>query len=1585
MPLKSESLLPRALAFLVLAGTVLAQQGPATGTPAFGSFGGGPFDVINLGNLNVHLAVPVIHKPGRGTDFVYNFGYDSSVWSPVTSGASQSWQYATNWGWKGVTESWEGYLTYTTFTGIPCYADGTYATFFTNWVYHDPLGNAHSFGNLQVWNDACGPQSAVGTTTDGSGYTINMSTTQGASSATATMWPRQGGKLSPPINSTSATGSHTDANGNQISFNGTSFTDTLGTTVLTLSGTAPNPVNYTYTSPAGTPASVVMSFKPYTVKTNFGCSGISEYGPTSVSLVDTIQLADGSKYSFQYEPTYGFTGDVTGRLKSVTLPTGGSITYTYSTDGTNGINCADGTPSTLVRDVSPGGDWKYVRSQVAGAHWKTTITAPDPGNPAGNQTVIDFQKDSATTNPTSNFYETQRLSYQGLATGTLLRTVITCYNGMSVATPANCPTTAVSSGISRKTVFTYYPDANGSIKETNTTYNGFGLVTEVDTYDFGNAAVGSLLGKTLISYATLTNGPVDRPSTVNVTDAAGASKGLVSYFYDEVSTTPTTGTPQHVAAPGARGNLTSMASMPNINWTLWRQFTYYDTGTPKSSTESGFSRAAPGASTNYVYGTGSCGNSFPTQINRPLNFSVSMTWNCTGGVQTSATDENGNPVSAAYTDQYLWRPSSISDQANAITNITYPSQPVTFTQTVAESSLLFNANLSVADVRSTIDGLGRPILNQILQGPNATNYDTLETDYDVAGRVSKTTLPFSSAAGATSSGAPGTTLSYDALGRVTQVSDSGGGSTAYSYTKNDVLQTVYENPVGQSPRKKQFEYDGFGRLTSVCELTAASGNGTCSQSSSQTGYWTKYSYDAAGRLLGVTQNAQAPGGSQQTRSYVYDQIGRNTSETNPETGNRTSTYFYDSLTSDAACGTVSSPGNLVKRVDAAGNVACYLYDSIHRLTSTTYPATNSVPTDNKYFVYDTATVSGATMSNAKGHLAEAYTCTGSCSAKITDLGFGYSVRGEVKDVYESTPHSGGYYHVTSQYWANGALNIMSGLPGLPQITYGADPEGRTSTVLAATGQNPVSATAYNVASEPTGVTFGSGDSDSLTFDPNSFRLTQYKFTVGSPAKLVTGNLTWNANSTVKTLAITDQFNAANTQTCNYTYDDLTRISSADCGSIWNQTFGFDPFGNISKSATVGTSFQASYSPTTNQITTIGSLQPSYDNNGNLINDTLRTYAWDAEGKMLSVDSTTVKLTFDALGRMIEQARGTTYTQIVYAPRGSKLALMNGQTIQKAFVQLPAGAQAVYTASGISYYRHTDWLGSSRFSSTPSTRQMYYDGAYAPYGENYAEAGTSDRSFTGQNQDTVSGTTPLHDFLLRGHSPIQGRWLSPDPAGLAAVNPSNPQSWNRYAYVVNNPLALIDPLGLCDDGSAPDENGNCQPDPCWPATCVNGGPAPGPDPGCIASCDPNPGQLPGAGGAGGGGAGSQSQQQLAKIIQQLQKCGSPAGNDLAQMQASGHIHINDPKMPSDAAGNTTTPLGALFGLQTPTIQIAGDVDPVTLVHEWIHKTQAYGNPLGSMAIGFNKIWALFTSDGEGPLDSQANRMAEKIVAQCKIQQ
>jgi RHS repeat-associated protein len=251
------------------------------------------------------------------------------------------------------------------------------------------------------------------------------------------------------------------------------------------------------------------------------------------------------------------------------------------------------------------------------------------------------------------------------------------------------------------------------------------------------------------------------------------------------------------------------------------------------------------------------------------------------------------------------------------------------------------------------------------------------------------------------------------------------------------------------------------------------------------------------------------------------------------------------------------------------------------------------------------------------------------------------------------------------------------------------------------------------------------------------------------------------------------------------FDTATFTTTA---ATWQQTFSYDPFGNTSKSGS--SAFAATYSTATNQFTVNG-VTVTYDRNGNLLTDNLsNTYTWDPNwGNPASINGT--NLIYDALGRMVEQQTGSSYTQMLYSQAG-KTALMNGQSLQKAFVYLPGGGTAIYNSSGVlSYYRHSDWLGSSRLTSTAS-QTVYSYTAYAPFGEQYVPSGTADASFTGQNSDTTSS---LYDFRFREHSPTQGRWISPDPAGLGAVDRTNPQTWNRYAYVANNPLSFVDPLGL----------------------------------------------------------------------------------------------------------------------------------------------------------------------------------------------
>jgi YD repeat-containing protein len=347
--------------------------------------------------------------------------------------------------------------------------------------------------------------------------------------------------------------------------------------------------------------------------------------------------------------------------------------------------------------------------------------------------------------------------------------------------------------------------------------------------------------------------------------------------------------------------------------------------------------------------------------------------------------------SAAYADPNYWRPTSSTDPASATTTLCYwPDGPSSCTSHSglfgSESTLNFNGTTSTADTLTALDGLGRTHVTQRRQTQGGTNYDSVETDYNPVGLPYQVTVPYTGTAGQTNSSATRTTTTYDALGRPLTVTDGGGGAATYNYTQTpgsspvgfDVLVTAS----GGQSFTRQMQYDGLGRLTSVCEVTSASGSGTCAQSVSATGFWTKYTYDVLNDLLTVKQNAQAAAFTQ-TRTYAYDGLGRMTSEKNPETNQTAYTYTFDT---DATCGT--HDGDLVKRIDPQGTVTCYAYDALHRLTSVTYPSGGySSVTPPKYYVYDSATVDSVAMSYAKGPSGRSLHRN---SSKTTDLGFSYS-------------------------------------------------------------------------------------------------------------------------------------------------------------------------------------------------------------------------------------------------------------------------------------------------------------------------------------------------------------------------------------------------------------------------------------------------------------------------------------------------------------------------------------------------------------------------------------------------------------------
>jgi RHS repeat-associated protein len=1528
-------------------------QGPTggqvpTGTPPFGTFASNSApDVINLANLNAHIPIPIVHKAGRGTDFTYDLSYDSSVWYPVTSGSIVTWTPVNNFGWRAQTEITTGYISYTGWLDSQphcVYYD------YTNWVYHDPWGVQHPFtgeiataysgGNSQY----CGTRYFQGFSSgvrDGSGYSIVVPTNTTGSFPGATIYGRDGKVYGVPFNTGSGSGNFTDRNGNQITVSGASFYDTLSSTnpVLTVSGsgTPSSPMKFTYTAPSLAQPSYTLNYTNYTVATNFGIPGIVEFKSTAaVPLVTSVVLPDNSQYTIQYETTpgactpYAGTTCVTARIKSVILPTGGSINYTY-TGGNNGV-FADGTTAGLTRALSDGASWNatwnYTRLQGTGAASETTVKAPD-----SNQSILQFQ----------GIYETQSDVYQGsaptisslpisestLQTAGLLQELQTCYNGST--TP--CTGTAITLPIASQAVTTIFPGSGGLQSKVISSYNSYGRLSEEDDYGFAAGTPGSLFRKKIIQLQTV--GTYNAVQYALIADGSGNVLSQTNMTFDEGNPTPTTGTPQHQNPTVGRGNPTTITYRIGPSSVLMKHLTFFDTG--NVATIKDVNNAIN--TYNYPNSTLACGNAFPTSVTEAIStLSQSMVWNCTGGVPSSVTDENGNVVSTSYTDPDFWRPNSTTDQQSNVTNLAYGGE------TSFESVMNFNSiNNSTSDTLVTLDGLGRSHISQTKQSSSLTTYDSVETDYDVIGRPSRVTLPYSGNAGQTNSSAPAVTTSYDALNRPMAVTDAGGGTISYTYPQNDVYQTLGPKPSGENnPKSKQLEYDSLGRLTSVCEITGLIGSGPCAQTSPATGYWTKYTYDANGNLTGVTQNAQ--GSSQQTRTYVYDDLSRVISETNPETASIS--YTYDS---DSTCGT--SSGDLVKKIDAIGDTICYSYDALHRHTSTTYPSgMYSSITPSRYFTYDSATVNNVSMKNTAARLAEAYTCFSPCSSKITDLGLSYTARGETTDTYESTLNSGGYYHSSATFWANGALNVLSDSLGY-SLTYGVDGEGRIFSTTDSGGAHPLASTLYNNASQPTQINLGySGDVDSYAYDPNTGRMLLYAFNVGTQNQFLAGLLTWNANGSLQNLNTQDLFNTPGTQGCNYLHDDLSRVASVNCegnqlqnpgfesgnvdwalnsswsinnipanaesgnwylsGSstvetvaystvnggwipvsagetitfggfikriggtgildwgcaivdanhnplaycppgagpwdgtggtswqlyslqttiptngayvlfyaevhgfgdtdtslttgyfdsafmdgapVWAQQFTYDAFGNINKAG--NSSFNASYSSATNRMTQIANSIPTYDANGNVLNDFLHTYTWDANGRAVTVDG--VGITYDALGRMVEQNHSGVYIQKIYSPTGFQMQIVNGQTNVYSFSPNPGGGATVWSVpAGTVYYRHADWLGSSRLAST-YTRTVLYDGAYAPFGEQYANSGTTDLSFTGMDQDTSSN---LYDFPAREYG-IQGRWPSPDPAGFAAVDTSNPQSWNRYAYVGNNPLAVTDPTGM-DPGIFP---------------------------------------------------------------------------------------------------------------------------------------------------------------------------------------
>jgi RHS repeat-associated protein len=232
--------------------------------------------------------------------------------------------------------------------------------------------------------------------------------------------------------------------------------------------------------------------------------------------------------------------------------------------------------------------------------------------------------------------------------------------------------------------------------------------------------------------------------------------------------------------------------------------------------------------------------------------------------------------------------------------------------------------------------------------------------------------------------------------------------------------------------------------------------------------------------------------------------------------------------------------------------------------------------------------------------------------------------------------------------------------------------------------------------------------------------------------------------------------------------------------------------------------QGTYSPSADQLSTSGF---SYDAAGDVTNDGTYSYSWDAENRLTSAAGVTY--TYDADGQRVEKSSGTLYWR---GASGSVLAETDTSGNTKNEYIFFGARMARRDSSGNVYYYFGNHLGSAAITNATGT--LCYDADFYPIGGELPFTNTCSQSykFAGMEQDSETGE---YHTQYRQYASNLGRWLSPDPSGAAAVSPANPQTWNMYSYVTNNPTTLTDALGLDDNG--PCYEYYCQPMPQFEAS------------------------------------------------------------------------------------------------------------------------------------------------------------------------
>jgi RHS repeat-associated protein len=539
----------------------------------------------------------------------------------------------------------------------------------------------------------------------------------------------------------------------------------------------------------------------------------------------------------------------------------------------------------------------------------------------------------------------------------------------------------------------------------------------------------------------------------------------------------------------------------------------------------------------------------------------------------------------------------------------------------------------------------------------------------------------------------------------------------------------------------------------------------------------------------------------QTRVFKTDSLGRAVYASEPERGVTTYGYAYSATAGLGLTVTRARP-QANQTNPAALTTTTTQYDSAGRVVGVGY---NDNLTQAKAFAYDAPSGwSSFSQSNLKGRLSEAWTSTPPVLAANS---FSYDPMGRVGAMAVCILASGcggstPYLQLPYTYdWAGNTLTAGNAVGATTGYAYSAANEVTkiTSSLSDATHPGTLLSNVVNGPNGPISWSLGNGLTVFRQFNYRQQPTGQWLCSgvtnegcVGGTQ--IYGNYWQQYGSQIQLDVDTDSIQS---QEIKYGYDQFNRLASRTVteGTAQNFAYSYNRYGNrASQTVTAGSGPQPSFNfnAANNHIAGY-----TYDAAGNMTNDGSHGYTYDAEGNILTVDGGgNGSYAYDALNRRVRVVAGGADTVYLFDAAGRRVAagnaLVAGGTIGGVYYW--GGRPIAYytTSPAATHFEQQDYLGNERLRTSYSGA---VEGAFAslPFGDGFASSGadTDPHHFAGLDHDAEDNTEHAQ---FRNYSSAQGRWLAPDPYD-GSYDITNPQSFNRYAYVLNNPLSLTDPSGL----------------------------------------------------------------------------------------------------------------------------------------------------------------------------------------------